>query len=177
MNIKTLFLLITLCISINAMAEVTLRDTTMPKPELDWSIGNYNEMGGDLSGLELSISTRLTEHFGTRASGVFYQGKNQADAIDEFTGFSISGYYVFGSKNVAPHLGVGVFIADSLFCDDEEDADGECDQNTVVGIYPEIGVKFKVSRFHIYPFVRRYFDTNSPVDNLNTFGLHIGATF
>ncbi|PCJ47568.1 MAG: hypothetical protein COA99_00740 [Moraxellaceae bacterium] len=116
-------------------------------------------------------------NFAVRLSHVLFFVDDPSEVNEFFEGFSISGYYHLGQKIINPYVGVGVFSGEIYNCSREDENRGLCDNKFVLAIYPEFGVAFNIGNVQIYPFVRRYYDTNSPTGNISAYGLHLGLKY
>jgi hypothetical protein len=93
-----------------------------------------------------------------------------------YGGFSATGYFHLNQKYVNPYIGLGLYAGETFNCSDSEDKDGTCIEDIVLAAFPEVGIGITIGRFHLFPFVRRYFDTNSHAGSTSAYGLHVGFT-
>lgn len=135
---------------------------------------SFNDADGERSGLELSAMADVSKHFAVRVSGLLYEGTSDSQYEDDFGGYSLSGYYHFDAKYMNPYIGIGVFSGSTWRCSDYQESYDSCDEDYVLAAYPEIGIALNLGPFHVYPFVRRYIDTNNDNNKRNAYGLHLG---
>lgn len=138
------------------------------------SVSAFKENNGDHSGVELSGLSHIKDNFAVRVSGVLYTGINNSKIDDVFAGYSLSGYIFWGSKYIRPYLGAGLFLGETFNCSDTEEKNGDCKEDFTLSMYPEVGLAFNVNRFHFFPYIRRYFDTNNKASQVNAYGVYIG---
>jgi len=138
------------------------------------SASAFNEANGDHSGLELSVLTEPSDYFAARLSGVLYSEKKAPKIHDLYGGFSATAYFHLNQKYLNPYLGLGLFAGDTFNCSDIDEEAGECTEDIVLAAYPEFGVGVNIGKLHIFPFIRRYFDTNNHASTTSAYGVHIG---
>lgn len=141
------------------------------------SIGGFNEKDGSRAGAEISVMGDFGEYLALRLSGVLYSGIRDVDASDTFRGFSFSGYFHLDQKHINPYVGLGIFVGETFNCTDFDEEHNDCTEDVVAAFYPELGVMFSIKAFFVYPYVRRYIDSNSEEDSVNAYGLNIGVKF
>ena len=127
--------------------------------------------------MEISFAGDFFEHIEGRLSGVLYTESTNGVLSEIFGGLSAAGYLHPNNNSIDPHLGLGFFIGDTFNCSNAEEQLGTCEEETVAAIYPEIGIAFNLSPLRIYPFARRYFDTNDHTGHTNAYGIHLGLKF
>jgi len=138
------------------------------------SASAFNEANGDHSGLELSALAKSSDNFAVRLSGVLYSEKKAPKIHDLYGGFSATVYFHLNQKYLNPYLGLGLFAGDTFNCSDIDEEAGECTEDIVLAAYPEFGVGINIGKLHIFPFIRRYFDTNEHASTTSAYGVHIG---
>ena len=137
---------------------------------------HFREAGGDHSGLELSGLMTSKSLFALRLSAVLYSDQSSAKIQDVYGGFSATGYFHLNQKYVNPYIGLGLYAGETFNCSESEEKDGTCLEDIVLAAFPEVGIGITIGRFHLFPFVRRYFDTNSHAGTTSAYGLHVGFT-
>lgn len=151
----------------------------------DISFGGFNEPKGGRGGAEVAAWLEFEQHVSVRFSGLIFSGKNSYQEDDMFGGFSIAGF-IHANQPVNPYAGIGVQFSDTIYChftgdDDDDDffTDEECHdgKQSVVAIYPEIGMRFDLGVVSISPFLRRYFDTNDNLPVTNAYGVLMTLAF
>ena len=134
----------------------------------------FNEANGNHSGLELSLLAKSSSYFATRISGVLYSEKEAIKVHDIYGGFSATAYFHPNLQYLNPYLGLGLFVGDTFNCSDNDEKDGTCNEDIVLAAYPEFGIGINIGKLHVFPFIRRYFDTNSHASTTSAYGVHIG---
>ncbi|NRB37994.1 MAG: hypothetical protein HRU20_05940 [Pseudomonadales bacterium] len=170
MKIFSLLFLLLSSITFNLYAEEVSKDVSI-------SLSAFNEVGGEHSGLEISVLGDITDTFSGRFSGVLYTGINKAKVDRLFAGYSVTGYLHFGNKYINPYFGLGLFLGETFNCSAFEEENETCEEDFVIAAYPEFGISFNLQNIFIYPYVRRYFDSNSHASTVNAYGLHVGIKF
>jgi hypothetical protein len=156
-------------ITFNAQADGDLKSVSL-------TASHFKESGGDHSGIELSGLMTSKSLLALRLSGVIYSDESSAKIQDVYGGFSATGYFHLNQKYVNPYIGLGLYAGETFNCSESEDKDGTCNEDIVLAAYPEVGIGINIGRLHLFPFVRRYFDTNSHAGTANAYGLHVGFT-
>lgn len=133
----------------------------------------FNEKNGDHSGIEFTGLSNINKHFSAKISGVLYTGKSDSKINDLFGGFALTGYSHLSQPYINPHIGLGLFVGETFNCTDSEEEAEECREDIVLAMYPEFGIAFNIYNIQIYPFVRRYFDTNSKASTVNAYGIQV----
>ncbi|CCU71876.1 hypothetical protein TOL_1451 [Thalassolituus oleivorans MIL-1] len=150
------------------------------KPVGSVSFGYFQEPGGTRSGAELAIMSDISAYTSGRLSGVLYFGKNSEGVEDVFAGYSISLLFHTDFSHVNILSGVGIFLGESLVCDEDVDTDSEeeCEKESIGAFFPELGVSIDLGGVRIYPYVRRYFDSKiHNKENRDAYGLQLGIHF
>ncbi|WP_276680916.1 hypothetical protein [Thalassolituus oleivorans] len=181
---------LTFGISPMAAAEGLITDISYPsgdfsdfndgKPVGSVSFGYFQEPGGTRSGAELAIMSDISAYTSGRLSGVLYFGKNSEGVEDVFAGYSISLLFHTDFSHVNIQSGVGMFLGESLVCDEDVDTDSEeeCEKESIGAFFPELGVSIDFGGVRIYPYVRRYFDSKiHNKENRDAYGLQLGIHF
>lgn len=141
------------------------------------TLGGFNEAEGEHAGAEISVMGDLGSNAAIRLSGVLYSGINQSKIDDLFAGYSLTGYFHLEHETINPYLGLGVFGGKTFNCRDREEENDWCEEESVVALYPEFGIAFDINKLRVYPYVRRYFDSNSGASMVNAYGIQVGITF
>ncbi|WP_320820724.1 hypothetical protein [Thalassolituus sp.] len=149
------------------------------KPVGSVSFGYFQEPAGTRSGAELAISSDISAYTSGRLSGVLYFGKNSEGIEDVFAGYSISLLFHTDFSHVNIQSGVGMFLGESLVCDEDVDTDSEeCEKESIGAFFPELGVSIDFGGVRIYPYVRRYFDSKiHNKENRDAYGVQLGVHF
>ena len=152
--------------------------------DLSFGAGGFNEPNGERYGMEVSAWAELDNHLSFRFSGLVFNGKNSYQQSDMFGGFSIAGFMHL-NQPINPYIGLGIQGSNTVYCsffdDDEDDwfTDEECvdSKQSVLAIYPEVGLRFDIGPFKVTPFVRRYFDTHDNLPVTNAYGVLFSFRF
>tara|TARA_R110001592_G_scaffold116214_1_gene317415 strand:- start:16904 stop:17419 length:516 start_codon:yes stop_codon:yes gene_type:complete len=136
----------------------------------------FRESGGNHSGIELSALLTSKRLFALRFSAALFSDESSAKIHDLYGGFLATGYLHLNHKFVNPYIGLGLYAGETYNCSESEDKDGTCSEDIVLAAFPEVGIGITMGRFHVFPFLRRYFDTNSHAGSTSAYGLHVGFT-
>ena len=142
------------------------------------TVGFFNEEHGRHSGLQISILGHIQDQdfLAGRISGVLMSERNTPLEVISYQGFSLTGFIHPNFPHINPYFGIGVFAGETYNCN-ELDVDGNCIEDVMLALFPEIGVGFTFGNFHFFPFVRRYYDSNLHAQINNAYGLNISFIF
>lgn len=125
-----------------------------------FSYGMFQEENDEHKGVEMGALVHSKTGYGAfRPSLTYFEGEESEQNIDGFLGASITGYMHMNWRFINPYLGVGIFQGQTNYCSDVEEENGECKEDLMLSIYPEVAVAVNLSHLHFFFYARHYYDT------------------